>query len=186
MPKRYPRESRRAVCARLVAGERVVSPSEELEDSEATVYPRKRPAVTDAGRSGGVKSFEADELAQAQRIARAPVALLNGEKSPNRDRSRVVGKSNNPESRQMQAIPRKHTKFVTCPKHRWLEAVTLPGTRIISRQRRAEMFIEGGPSGEVECCKGGRCRIWPGTDLFVTEICHGEYNLDWTTEEGEA
>jgi hypothetical protein len=30
MPKRYAREFRRAVCARLVAGERVVSLSKEL------------------------------------------------------------------------------------------------------------------------------------------------------------
>lgn len=77
------------------------------------------------------------------------------------------------ETRQERATPRKHTKFVTCPKHRWLKTVTLPGTLIVSRQRRAQMFMEGGPGGEDEYCEGGRCRIWPGT-LFVTDICHGE------------
>lgn len=89
MPKRYPREFRRAVCARLVAGERVVALSEELGISEATLYLWKRQALVDAGRAEGIKSFEADELAQAHRtiaeleaeleITRAAVALFNGE-----------------------------------------------------------------------------------------------------------
>lgn len=89
MPKRYPREFRRAVCARLVAGERVVSLSKELGVSEATLYLWKRQALVDAGRAEGVKSFEADELAQAHKtiaeleaeleITRAAVALFNGE-----------------------------------------------------------------------------------------------------------
>jgi transposase len=89
MPKRYPREFRRAVCARLVAGERVVSLSRELGVSEATLYLWKRQALIDAGRAEGVKSFEADELAQAHKtiaeleaeleITRAAVALFNGE-----------------------------------------------------------------------------------------------------------
>ncbi len=89
MPKRYPREFRRAVCARLVAGERVVSLSKELGVSEATLYLWKRQALIDAGRAEGVKSFEADDLAQAHKtiaeleaeleITRAAVALFNGE-----------------------------------------------------------------------------------------------------------
>ena len=89
MPKRYPREFRRAVCARLVAGERVVSLSRELGVSEATLHLWKRQALVDAGRAEGVKSFEADELAQAHKtiaeleaeleITRAAVALFNGE-----------------------------------------------------------------------------------------------------------
>ena len=89
MPKRYPREFRRAVCARLVAGEKVVSLSKELGISEATLYLWKRQALIDAGRAEGVKSFEADELAQAHRtiaeleaeleITRAAAALFNGE-----------------------------------------------------------------------------------------------------------
>jgi transposase-like protein len=89
MPKRYPREFRRAVCARLVAGERVVSLAKELGVSEATLYLWKRQELIDAGRAEGVKSFEADELAQAHKtiadleaeleITRAAVALFNGE-----------------------------------------------------------------------------------------------------------
>ncbi len=66
---------------------------------------------------------------------------------------------------------RKHTKFVTCDRHRWLD-----GER---RARRAEFFSEGGPAGQ-QGCLGGRCRMWPGTDLFVPERCHDEYSLDWT------
>ena len=89
MPKRYPSAFRRAVCQRLVAGERVRSLSVELSVSEATLHLWKRQALIDAGRAEGVKSFEADELAQAhQTIAeleaeleavKAAVALFNGE-----------------------------------------------------------------------------------------------------------
>jgi transposase-like protein len=38
MPKRYAREFRRAVCERLMAGERVSSLAKELEVSEPTLY----------------------------------------------------------------------------------------------------------------------------------------------------
>ena len=89
MPKRYAREFRRAVCSRLVAGEKVSSLSKELGVSEATLYLWKRQALIDAGRAEGIKSFEADELAQAHRtileleaeleITKAAVALFNGE-----------------------------------------------------------------------------------------------------------
>jgi transposase-like protein len=89
MPKRYPPEFRRAACARLVAGEKVMALSEELGVSEPTLYSWKRQALIDAGRAEGVKSFEADELAQALKtiaeleaeleITRAAVALFNGE-----------------------------------------------------------------------------------------------------------
>jgi transposase-like protein len=89
MPKRYAREFRRAVCVRLVAGERVSSLSKEVGVSEATLYLWRRQALIDAGRAEGVKSFEADELAQAHRtiaeleaeleITKAAVALFNGE-----------------------------------------------------------------------------------------------------------
>ena len=65
MPKRYAREFRRSVCARMVAGERVSSLSKEVGVSEATLYLWKRQALVDADRAEGVKSFEADELAQA-------------------------------------------------------------------------------------------------------------------------
>ena len=90
MPKRYAREFRRVVCKRLVAGEKVSSLSQELGVSEATLYKWKRQALIDAGRHEGVKSFEADELAQAQKtiaeleaeleVAKPPVPFFNGEK----------------------------------------------------------------------------------------------------------
>jgi transposase-like protein len=89
MPMRYPKDFRRVVCARLVAGERVSSLSQEVGVSEGTLYLWKRQALIDAGRAEGVKSFEADELAQAHKtiaeleaeleITRAAVALFNGE-----------------------------------------------------------------------------------------------------------
>ena len=89
MPKRYAREFRRSVCERLVAGEKVGTLSKELGVSEATLYLWKRQALIDAGRAEGIKSFEADELAQAHKtiaeleaeleITRAAVALFNGE-----------------------------------------------------------------------------------------------------------
>ena len=89
MPKRYPREFRRAACERLVAGERVSSLAKELGVSDATLYLWKRQALIDAGRAEGIKSFEADELAQAHRTiaeleaeleaVKAAVALFNGE-----------------------------------------------------------------------------------------------------------
>src|ERR1700685_4123898 len=89
MPKRYPSEFRRVVSRRLVAGERVSSLAQELSVSEATLYLWKRQALIDAGRAEGVKSFEADELAQAHKtiaeleaeleITRAAVAIFNGE-----------------------------------------------------------------------------------------------------------
>lgn len=89
MPKRYAREFRRAVCARLVAGEKVSSLSKELGVCEATLYLWKRQALIDVGRAEGVKSFEADELAQAHKTiaeleteleaVKAASALFNGE-----------------------------------------------------------------------------------------------------------
>jgi len=89
MPKRYARDFRRAVCARLVAGEKVSSLSKELGVSEPTLYHWKRQALIDAGRAEGIKSFEADELAQALRTVaeleaeleavKAASALFNGE-----------------------------------------------------------------------------------------------------------
>jgi transposase-like protein len=85
MPKQYAREFRRVVCARLVAGEKVSSLAKEVGVSEATLYLWKRQALIDAGRAEGVKSFEADELAQALKtiaeleaeleITRAAVAI---------------------------------------------------------------------------------------------------------------
>jgi transposase-like protein len=89
MPKRYAREFRRSVCERLVAGEKVSSLAKEIGVSEATLYLWRRQALIDAGRAEGVKSFEADELAQAQKTiaeleaeleaVRTASALFNGE-----------------------------------------------------------------------------------------------------------
>jgi transposase-like protein len=89
MPKRYAKEFRRVVCERLVAGEKVSALSEELGVSDATLYLWKRQALIDAGRAEGVKSFEADELAQAHKTiaeleaeleaVKAASALFNGE-----------------------------------------------------------------------------------------------------------
>jgi len=89
MSKRYAREFRRAVCERLVAGEKVGALSSELGVSEATLYLWRRQALIDAGRAEGVKSFEADELAQAYKTiaeleteleaVKAASALFSGE-----------------------------------------------------------------------------------------------------------
>jgi transposase-like protein len=89
MPKQYAREFRRAACERLVAGEKVSSLSKELGVSDGTLYLWKRQALIDAGRAEGVKSFEADELAQAHKTiaeleaeleaVKAASALFNGE-----------------------------------------------------------------------------------------------------------
>ncbi len=91
MPKRYPLELRRAIAERLLAGERVVDLAEETGVSHQTLYLWKRQALIDAGRADGVKSFEADELAQARRtiaeleaeleITRAAAAIFNGEEA---------------------------------------------------------------------------------------------------------
>jgi hypothetical protein len=69
-------------------------------------------------------------------------------------------------------MPRKHSKFQTCERHRDLEA--------LPRRRRAELFLEGGPA-ERSGCRGGRCRLWPGTDIFDPIVCNHELPLDWTT-----
>src|SRR5580698_10892670 len=77
MPKQYAREFRRAVCERLVAGEKVSALSKEVGVSEGTLYLWKRQALIDAGRAEGVKSFEADELAHAMScVANPPQAAL--------------------------------------------------------------------------------------------------------------
>lgn len=71
---------------------------------------------------------------------------------------------------------RKRTRFVVCERHAFLERET--------RQRRAEFFVEGGPTNAP--CSGGRCRLWAGTDLFVAEVCVGEYPLGWRVNEAYA
>ena len=66
---------------------------------------------------------------------------------------------------------RKHTKFQTCERHRWLKRET--------PWRRAEYFVEGGPAGQAGC-RNGICRLWPGTDIFEPAICYAEMALEWT------
>lgn len=89
MPKRYARAFRRAICDRLVAGERVSRLSQETGVSPATLHLWKRQALIDAGLKEGTKSVEVDDLAQAQRTieeleaelaaVKAASALFNGE-----------------------------------------------------------------------------------------------------------
>jgi len=89
MPKHYGREFRRAICERLLAGERVSKVANETGVSPATLHRWKDQALIDAGLKEGTKSIEVDELAQAQRTieeleaelaaVKAATALFNGE-----------------------------------------------------------------------------------------------------------
>lgn len=70
---------------------------------------------------------------------------------------------------------RKHTKFQICDTHAgWFAGET--------RSRKAECFVEGGP-GHAAPCSGDGCRLWPGRDFFVAEICRGEFQLDWSVNQ---
>ena len=67
---------------------------------------------------------------------------------------------------------RKHTKYELCERHApWFGG---------NRYRTVECMVEGGPGGWTPGCHGGKCRLWPGTDLFCESVCHGEMMLDWT------
>jgi transposase-like protein len=89
MPKRYPKNFRKDVCERLLAGESVASLAEEFSLSTATLYLWRKQARIDHDLTPGVKSIEFDELAQARRtieeleaeleITRAASAIFNGE-----------------------------------------------------------------------------------------------------------
>lgn len=67
MPFRYSSEFRRRVCERMLAGEAVKELAAELSVSDATLYKWRRQALIDAGQGPGLKSYEADRLAQARR-----------------------------------------------------------------------------------------------------------------------
>jgi transposase-like protein len=67
MPFRYSSEFRRQVCDRMLAGESVQKLAAELSVCDATLYRWRRQALVDAGQAPGVKSYEADRLAQARR-----------------------------------------------------------------------------------------------------------------------
>lgn len=67
MPFRYSSEFRHEVIVRMLAGESVKDLAAELSVSDATLYKWRRQALIDAGESPGLKSYEADRLAQARR-----------------------------------------------------------------------------------------------------------------------
>jgi transposase-like protein len=67
MPFRYSSEFRRQACERMLAGESVKDLVAELSVDSSTLYKWRRQALIDAGRSDGLKSYEADRLAQARR-----------------------------------------------------------------------------------------------------------------------
>jgi transposase len=89
MPKRYGQEFRRAICVRLVAGERVSTVSNESGVSVGTLHRWRQQALIDADLRPGTKSVEVDELARARRTieeleaeleaVKAASALFNGE-----------------------------------------------------------------------------------------------------------
>ncbi len=70
MPFRYSIQFRRQVVDRMLAGEVVKELAAELSVSDATLYKWRRQALIDAGQSPGIKSYEADRLAQARRRIR--------------------------------------------------------------------------------------------------------------------
>jgi|SRR6516162_3333728 transposase-like protein len=70
MPFRYSSEFRQEATARMLAGERVKELAAELSVSDATLYKWRRQALIDVGQSPGLKSYEADRLAQARRKIR--------------------------------------------------------------------------------------------------------------------
>jgi len=67
MPRHYPAELRHRACERMLAGEAVKDLVDELDVPMETLYRWRRQALIDAGQRPGVKSFEADPLAQARR-----------------------------------------------------------------------------------------------------------------------
>jgi transposase len=89
MPKRYGQEFRRAICVRLVAGERVSTVSNESGVSVGTLHRWRHQALIDADLRPGTKSVEVDELARARRTieeleaeleaVKTASALFNGE-----------------------------------------------------------------------------------------------------------
>jgi transposase-like protein len=67
MPFRYSSEFRHKAVERMLAGENVKELAAELGVSNPTLYKWRRQALIDAGMSPGLKSYEADRLAQARR-----------------------------------------------------------------------------------------------------------------------
>jgi transposase-like protein len=89
MPFHYSTDFRRRACERLGAGEPVSKVAKELSVSSATLFRWKKQLLIDIGQIAGVKSYEVDELARAQRtirdleseleLVKAASALFNGE-----------------------------------------------------------------------------------------------------------
>jgi transposase-like protein len=67
MPFRYSSEFRRQVVDRMLSGEAVKDLATALSVDDSTLYKWRRQALVDAGESPGLKSYEADRLAQARR-----------------------------------------------------------------------------------------------------------------------
>jgi transposase len=67
MPFRYSSEFRLKAVERMLAGERVKDLAAELGVANPTLSKWRRQALIDAGESPGLKSYEADRLAQARR-----------------------------------------------------------------------------------------------------------------------
>jgi len=63
---------------------------------------------------------------------------------------------------------RKITKFDPCPSHKSF-------FHGMARYRKADYFSQGGPS-VGPCCSGAGCRISPGRDIFIEEVCRRTYN----------
>lgn len=81
--------------------------------------------------------------------------------------------------------PRKVTVFKLCSRHRgWF------GND--SRERMADVFGEGGPGHGPPCVPGDPCKIRPGRDFFVADICAlpgwydtaaGDHDFRWAVNE---
>jgi putative transposase len=67
MPFHYSSEFRRQACQRMLEGKAVKELAAELSGSDTTLYKWRRQALIDAGEGPGLKSYEADRLAQARR-----------------------------------------------------------------------------------------------------------------------
>ena len=67
MPKHYPVEVHRALCERMLSGEKVQDLVVETSISAYTLYRWRRQALVDVGRSPGLKSYDPDPLSSARR-----------------------------------------------------------------------------------------------------------------------
>lgn len=92
VPFKYSSEFRRKAIDRMLAGEKVQDLAVELSVSDCTLYVWRRQAYIDLGLTPGLKSYEADRLAQARRrikdleeelkLVKAASALFNEQEEP--------------------------------------------------------------------------------------------------------